>query len=215
MRENVRTVLVRLVALCSLVALVAAIGVAPLSAQPPTSTTWSLQDLAQRLMPAFPDRTCRDEREPVIEQMVRRCYLRRGPSGTDTLELLFEFNDSLTGVYWWNRRFDDDVSAARFVDSLAVDLAGARFERWKCPPDSGNGFTIRTHMWTGPGASVRLGLTRREQASWRLSLSFLDDPSGSAREAFCPLGEKLPESPGRRSGLVMVPFAVSRATSGQ
>jgi hypothetical protein len=206
MSKHLRRHLVQLAVRVSLLTICASASIEPLQAQQPTTSTWSLQDLARRWMPAFPERLCREEREPVIETMVRRCYLQRGAGGTDTLELLFEQGDALTGVYWWNRRFDDDASATRFVDSLAIELAGAQFARWRCPPDSGNGFTIRTHAWTGPGASVILGLSRRTKESWRLRVSFHDDSTGAAREDFCPLGERLSAPPAPRRGVVTAPY---------
>lgn len=200
----------RLVALAALFVLVAAAGAAPLRAQSPSTDVWSLPELAKRLMPAFPVRECRDEREPVIEQVMRRCYLRRNPGGTDTLMLQFSGGDSLTGVYWTNLRFRDETSAARFVDSLALDLAAAHFVRWRCPPDSGNGFSIRIHFWTRPGATAQLGLSQRAGESLRLSLFVIRDATNALREDFCPLGEIVPAPPTPRRSLVARPHEPSR-----
>jgi hypothetical protein len=210
MPEYLRRLSESLAALIVCLTLLATSSIEQLHAQRPTNAMLSLQALADRLTPAFPHRLCREERESVIESMVRRCYLQRAAGAADTLELLFEQHDSLTGVYWQNRRFDDEAAADRFVDSLALELAGAQLTRWRCPPDTGNGFAIRTHAWTGSDISVILKLSRRERESWRLYVSFLLDPSSSAREDFCPLGEKLPASPALRRGLVAAPDAPGR-----
>ena len=123
--------------------------------------------------------------------------------------LQFAGGDSLSGIYWTNLRIRDERSAARFVDSIALDLAAADFARWRCPPDSGNGFAIRTHFWTRPGATVRLGLSQRAGEPIQVSLFVIHDATNALREVLCPLGEIVPAPPTPRRGLVTGPHAPS------
>jgi hypothetical protein len=197
----------RRLAMAATTAVLGALLSHPLRAQAPTRASWSLHDVAARLGAPFPNPTCRDEIDPTIAVEVRRCIAGRAAPSTDSLALLFEQRDSLTGVFWNNRRFPNAATAKRFVDSVAVELSDQHFERWACPDGSGSGVSTSTHVWTGHGSSVHLTTLQRGSAPVRVDIAVLADEFGTARTAFCPAGRPIQtRSPSEQRG-----FAVRRS----